>query len=158
MLNVNYLLINIKNMKVTITEQHLNNIIAESVKKRLFEFNHMLYGDEPEPEYRYGTIDILDAVCDHFPTEVCNNVKGILDKYQLPTSIDVRYPDSGSLDDNGKKKYRNICAKLDSIVPADGVEEAVLKQYKEAIDNLEEYQYVYDYYGDELKVYNPYDY
>ena len=130
MFNVNYLLINIKNMKVAITEQHLNNIIAESVKKRLLEFNHMLYGDESEPEYRYGTIDILDAVCDHFPTEVCNNVKVILDKYQLPTSI----------------------------VPSDGVEEAVLKQYKEAIYNLEEYQYVYDYYGDELKVYNPYDY
>lgn len=156
MLIVNYLLINIKQMKVTITEQHLHNIIAESVKSKLLEFNHMLYGSEPKPECRCGTLNVAEAVSDNSEYDLdYDYVTAVLNKYQLPTEISVCYPESSELDAKGKAQFKEICAKLESIQAEDEKEKAVLAEYLDAIFASEDYYDVYGYYRDELEVPEP---
>lgn len=55
-------------MKVTITEQHLYNIITESVKKNLLEF----FDDDNndlEPVPRYGTINFIEGMIENSNSE-----------------------------------------------------------------------------------------
>lgn len=140
-------------MKVTITEQHLHNIITESVKKNLLEFNHMLYGDEPEPESRYGTVNFVEGMMENSEVDLdYDTVVSVLNKLGLPVEMDVSYPESDSLDNTTRKKFKELCEKIESINPSSDVERVVLSQYLDAVYNIEEYYLVQKYYGTELDI------
>lgn len=140
-------------MKVTITEQYLHNIIAESVKKNLLEFNHMLYGHEPEPESRYGTVNFVEGTIENSEVDLdYDTVVSVLNKLGLPIEMDVSYPESDSLDNTTRKKFKELCEKIESINPSSDVERVVLSQYLDAVYNIEEYYLVQKYYGTELDI------
>lgn len=142
-------------MKVTITEQYLNNIITESVKKRLVEFNHMLYGNEPEPESHYGKINFIEGMMENSEVSLDEEaISSVLNKYGLPTEMEVSYPDSSSLDISQKNEFKSLCAKIESISASSDVERAVLSEYLDAVYHVEDYYLMQEYYHTELEIPN----
>ena len=140
-------------MKVTITEQHLNKIITESVKKRLVEFNHMLYGSEPVPESRYGTINFAEGIMENAETQYdYNTIVTILRNLGLPIEMEVSYPESDSLDAAKRNEFKELCNKIESITPSSDEERAILTLYLDAVYHIEDYNLVQEYYGTELEV------
>lgn len=141
-------------MKVTITEQHLYNIITESVKKNLLEFFNDDNNDlEPVP--RYGTINFIEGMIENSNSEEIldyDEVLSVLNKFGLPVEMFVSYPESDVLDDKREKKFKELCEKIKSIRPSSDIEKDILSLYLDAVYNIEEYSLLKKYYRTELDI------
>lgn len=86
----------------------------------------MLYGDEPEPESRYGTVNFVEGMMENSEVDLdYDTVVSVLNKLGLPVEMDVSYPESDSLDNTTRKKFKELCEKIESINPSSDVERVV---------------------------------
>ncbi len=138
-------------MKVTITEQHLYNIITKSVKKNLLEF----FDDDIEPVPCNGTINFIEGMIENSNSEEIldyDEILSVLNKFGLPVEMFVSYPESDFLDDKIEKKCKKLCEKIKSIRPSSDMEKDILSLYLDAVYNIEEYSLLQKYYRTELDI------